>query len=231
MVCREVVKVVSFDVTNTLIRLKTSPGSIYSCEGAKYGINLNKEAIDSVFRTNFKSLMNERPCFGFGQVDGVKKWWRELMFKSCGLDTNENSNKFVNDLFVKFGEGHFYELINQNSAHILENLHLNGFKLAVVSNSDFRIRYILQHLGIAQYFSRFIISSETGIAKPDVAVFKRLSESFGCQNKNILHIGDSKLLDYDPIIKCGGQGLILADKEDDCLVINNLNKLNQLLIN
>ena len=47
------------------------------------------------------------------------------------------------------------------------------FQLAVISNFDGRLRFILQHLGISNYFGYISISSELGADKPDPEIFRR----------------------------------------------------------
>ncbi|CEF66871.1 HAD hydrolase, subfamily IA and HAD-like domain-containing protein [Strongyloides ratti] len=220
---KSLVKVISFDVTDTIIRLKSTPGLIYSIVGRDFGLSLNANKIDSTFREHMKILQNDLPCYGHGKCS-PKNWWGDLIHKCCDLQKNENSMAFVDRLFDELSTSKHYKLINNQTPKILQYLKSNGYKLAVVSNSDSRLRNILYQLLDENYFDEYLISSEIGISKPNKLVFLTLCQRLSCSPQDILHIGDNLTKDYQSIINVGGQGLLLNDSGDQ-ISINSLDNL------
>lgn len=109
---KSLVKVISFDATDTLIRLKGTPGLIYSTVGKDFGLLLNASEINCKFKKDMEILKTELPCFAFGQ-GGPKKWWNELVHRTCNLEKNETSVAFVDRLFNELSSSKHCKLINE----------------------------------------------------------------------------------------------------------------------
>uniref|UniRef100_A0A0K0EZG6 Haloacid dehalogenase-like hydrolase domain-containing protein 3 n=1 Tax=Strongyloides venezuelensis TaxID=75913 RepID=A0A0K0EZG6_STRVS len=222
------VKVISFDATNTLFKLKVSPGFIYSSVGKDFGLSLNAQDIDLKFRDHFNTLEKELPCYGYNKC-GPKRWWDEIIYRCCNLDINETSKEFAGTLYNELSTSKYYTLINDKTPEILKYLKDNGYKLVIVSNSDSRLRSVLPQLLGDNHFDDYFISSELGISKPDHGVFSMLCQRLSCSPRDILHIGDSLVKDYQCIIDFGGQGLLLNNSNDQISIksLNNLYYINK----
>src|SRR5213079_115065 len=70
------------------------------------------------------------------------------------------------------------------------------FELAVISNFDGRLRFILEHLGISKFFSHVFISSELGADKPDPEIYRRASSFIRLEPSEVLHVGDDPERDW-----------------------------------
>ena len=81
------------------------------------------------------------------------------------------------------------------------------FDLAVVSNFDGRLRMILEHLGVSQFFSHVFLSSELGADKPDPEIFRRALRIEQRRPAETLHVGDDPVRDWGGAA-CGGVGSI-----------------------
>jgi putative hydrolase of the HAD superfamily len=77
------------------------------------------------------------------------------------------------------------------------------FQLAVISNFDGRLRFILQHLGISKFFSHVFISSELGTDKPDPEIYRRALKLIGLKPNEVLHIGDDSQRDWKAATAAG----------------------------
>src|SRR5438132_13097833 len=64
------------------------------------------------------------------------------------------------------------------------------FQLAVISNFDGRLRFILEHLGISKFFAYVFVSSEIGADKPDPEIFRRALKIIQLEPDQVLHAGD-----------------------------------------
>ena len=78
----------------------------------------------------------------------------------------------------------------------MEQLHPR-FRLAVISNFDGRLRFILQHLGISKFFADIFISSEIGADKPDPEIFRRALKLIDLTPNEVLHVGDDPERDWE----------------------------------
>ena len=77
------------------------------------------------------------------------------------------------------------------------------FQLAVISNFDGRLRLILQHLGISNFFAHIFISSEIGADKPDPEIFRRALNLIDLKPDEVLHVGDDPKRDWEAASKAG----------------------------
>jgi putative hydrolase of the HAD superfamily len=77
------------------------------------------------------------------------------------------------------------------------------FQLAVISNFDGRLRFILEHLGISKFFAHIFISSEIGADKPDPEIFCRALKLAELKPDEILHVGDDPERDWEAAIAAG----------------------------
>jgi len=77
------------------------------------------------------------------------------------------------------------------------------FQLAVISNFDGRLRFILQHLGISKFFAEIFISSEIGADKPDPEIFQRALKLIDLKPNEVLHVGDDPERDWEAASAAG----------------------------
>jgi len=77
------------------------------------------------------------------------------------------------------------------------------FQLAVVSNFDGRLRFILEHLGISNYFAHVFVSSEIGADKPDPEIFRRVLKFIDLKPTEVLHVGDDSERDWQAASEAG----------------------------
>lgn len=92
----------------------------------------------------------------------------------------------------------------------LSALKRKGLSLGIISNWDSSARPILSKLGITDYFSTIVISSEEGVAKPSREIFERAMEKSGAKADTSLYVGDNY---YDDVVGSRKIGM-------DAVVIN-----------
>jgi putative hydrolase of the HAD superfamily len=128
----------------------------------------------------------------------TKDWWHELV--DLVLDQVAPSlSEFDRDNFFEIAYEHFadasvWQLYPEVSG-VLEQLQPR-FQLAVISNFDGRLRFILQHLGISKFFEHIFISSEIGADKPDPVIFQRGLKLIDLKSNEVLHVGDDPERDW-----------------------------------
>jgi putative hydrolase of the HAD superfamily len=83
---------------------------------------------------------------------------------------------------------------------VLSEIRLAGAKLAVVSNWDSRLPYLLDVLDLDGLFDVVVTSHLIGVEKPDPSIFRSALEALGADPGLTLHVGDVPELDL-----CGAQ--------------------------
>ena len=66
--------------------------------------------------------------------------------------------------------------------------------------------------GLDQYFNAMILSCDTGVIKPEPAIYESICRALGVQRENCVFIGDSPINDYQAPIHHGMEALLI--KED-----------------
>ena len=101
------------------------------------------------------------------------------------------------------------------AAAALAALTAAGYRLAVVSNNDGRLRQQLTAAGLAIYFTATVDSATVGIAKPDPAIFLHAAAALGARPDECVMIGDDPYFDIRASTRAGIRGSILIDAHHD----------------
>lgn len=191
------IKAISFDAANTLIRLTKSVGQHYASIGQRQGLELDPDAVDRVFGRIWKESPVRPATEGGPRLDDDKGWWRELVEGvldrvSAPMD-RPGRDRFFEAAYRLFAEPGVWALYPE-VREVLEAL-APRYELMVISNFDGRLRHIFSHLSISQYFGHIFLSSELGVDKPDPLIFLRALKSCGFAPHEVLHVGDDPVRD------------------------------------
>jgi len=190
-------KTIFFDAAGTLIHLPKSVGHHYALVGRRVGLALDAPALDQAFVACWKQ-MPARPAIEGPREDNDKGWWRELVDRVIDQVAPATS-ELDRDTFFEVAYSHFAEAgvweLYPDVLEVLEALR-SRFDLAVVSNFDGRLRMILEHLGVSQFFSHVFLSSELGADKPDSEIFRRALQLSRARPTETLHVGDDPVRDW-----------------------------------
>ncbi len=197
-------KAIFFDAAGTLIYLPKGVGHNYALVGRSLGLELDAAALESVFRSVWKQ-MPMRPATGQPREDDDKGWWHDLVDRVLD-QVAPNMKDLDRDNFFEIAYEHFAEPgvweLYPEVVDVLGAL-CGRFELSVVSNFDGRLRLILEHLGVPEYFQHIFLSSELGADKPDPLIFRLAAEASGFSPNEILHVGDDPERDWQAASKAG----------------------------
>ena len=198
------IRAILFDAAGTLFYLTNTVGDHYAYIGREVGLELDTQKLDSAFHATWQQ-MPRRPAIDGPRKNDDKGWWRELVghvFDQVAPSVNElDRDNFFEVAYEHFAEPGVWELY-PDVAEVLEQLRPR-FQLAVISNFDGRLRFILQHLGISNYFSYIFISSELGADKPDPEIFCRAGTMMHLNADEVLHVGDDPERDWKAAAAAG----------------------------
>lgn len=190
-------KAIFFDAAGTLIHLPESVGHHYALVGQRIGLALDAAALDRAFAACWKQ-MPARPAIDGPREDDDKGWWLEMVDQVIDQAAPRTS-ELDRDAFFEVAYSHFAEAgvweLYPDVIEVLETLRPR-FGLAVISNFDGRLRMILEHLGVSQFFSHVFLSSELGADKPDPLIYQRALKLSGFAPDEALHVGDDPARDW-----------------------------------
>jgi HAD superfamily hydrolase (TIGR01549 family) len=93
---------------------------------------------------------------------------------------------------------------------MLERLREDGYRLAVISNADGRVRELFRSAGLDDLFELIVDSHELGIEKPDPRIFTHACELMRTTPERSLYIGD--IYEIDVVgARAAGMPVVLVD--------------------
>ena len=197
-------KAIFFDAVGTLFRLTKTVGDHYAYVGREVGLDLNPQNLERAFHAAWEK-MPQRAAIDGPRENDDKGWWRELV--DLVLEQAAPAlSEFDRDNFFEIAYEHFAEAgvweIYPEVPGVLEQSQPR-FQLAVISNFDGRLRFILQHLGISKFFSHVFISSELGADKPDPEIYRRALKLIDRKPTEVLHVGNDSQRDWEAASAAG----------------------------
>jgi putative hydrolase of the HAD superfamily len=190
-------KAIFFDAAGTLLRLTKTVGQHYAFVGAEIGLKLDPNKLDRAFTAAW-TQMPKRAAMDGPRPNDDKDWWRTLVDRVLDQTAPElkelDRDNFFEIAYEHFAEAGVWELYPE-VIDVLAKLQPR-FQLAVISNFDGRLRFILEHLGVSKFFGHVFISSELGADKPDPEIFRRALNVIRLAPQEVLHVGDDEARDW-----------------------------------
>jgi putative hydrolase of the HAD superfamily len=198
------IKAIFFDAAGTLFFLTNTVGGHYAYVAREVGLDLNAQELDRAFHIAWQQMPRRSAIEGPRENDD-KAWWRGLVhrvFDQVAPSLNDvDRDNFFEVAYEHFAEPGVWELYPEVLS-VLKELR-KRFQLAVISNFDGRLRFILQHLGISKYFGHIFISSELGADKPDPEIYRRALNLMRLDADEVLHVGDDLERDWKAATAAG----------------------------
>jgi putative hydrolase of the HAD superfamily len=197
-------KAIFFDAVGTLFHLNGTVGHHYALVGNEVGLTLDAHQLDDAFFLAWKKMPRRAAIEGPRENDD-KGWWRDLVdlvLDQVAPSLSElDRDNFFEIAYEHFAESGVWELYPE-VPNILRQLRPR-FQLAVISNFDGRLRFILEHLGISKFFAHIFISSEIGADKPDPEIYRRALKLIDLKPNEVLHVGDDPERDWEAASAAG----------------------------
>ncbi|XP_036336376.1 rhythmically expressed gene 2 protein [Rhagoletis pomonella] len=239
-------RLITFDVTNTLLQFRTSPGKQYGEIGALFGVLCDNDELARNFKTNWYLMNRKYPNFGRNSSIGWQQWWHQLIgatFADSGsLIPEEKLGNLANHLLELYKTSLCWQNCN-GSIDLLNYLRLqqqlaptnhsdnevgnnqsnnkSPISLGVIANFDPRLDILLRNLKIQHYFDFAINSYDSNVEKPNPEIFHfamRLSELKDLKPEECLHIGDGPTTDYLAAKNVGWNSALIHEKNASLLI-------------
>jgi putative hydrolase of the HAD superfamily len=203
------IRVVTFDAAGTLIRLLRPPGFVYADIAQEFGYSLNREHLQSAFKTVWRAFPPPNESDG-PSPDDDRNWWRDFVaatIANAGYSI-EPFDRYFATLYESFARPGVWEIF-PDIPQVLGELRRLAVRLGVISNFDRRLYRILEDLDVRSTFEHLVISSEIGVRKPARRIFEAAARQFKVNPEEVLHIGDDSEADFDGARSAGFNALLI----------------------
>jgi putative hydrolase of the HAD superfamily len=93
----------------------------------------------------------------------------------------------------------------------LEALRGRGYRMAVISNADGRVRRLLEEAGLTGHLEFVIDSAEVGIEKPDPRIFRTAADRLDLPPSVCAYVGDIYEIDVVGALGAGLEPVLIGD--------------------
>jgi len=215
------IQAVTFDAGGTLMEPWPSVGHVYSEVAAELGYDaVSPEELNEAFATAWK--LKQRFDYSLSAWFGLVE---EVFGKHLSAPL---SQKLFNSLYQRFSQGAAWRVYD-DVRPTLETLRQRGYRLAVISNWDPRLKPLLADLQLSDYFETIVLSVDVGATKPAAKIFEHTLSLLKLPRAEILHIGDSMEEDGIGPRQCGMAALLLNRERKTEGCVSSLADLLSLL--
>ena len=230
------IKAISFDFYNTLVRFWPPLDEIQQASCRELGLQVSKEAINrgySVADVYFNEENATRPLATRTEVERSAFFGRyeQIILENAGLPVSLDLAKQIWKLAMSVPKDFitFEDVIPSLSA-----LRSAGYRLGVLSNLRRDMDSLCEHLGLAPYLDFCVSSTDAGAEKPHAPIFLAALKQMAAAPGETVHVGDQYCSDvlgaravgmHSVLIDRGG----LNTQVNDCPKIGSLAELHNLL--
>jgi putative hydrolase of the HAD superfamily len=183
-----VTRAITFDVGQTLVELDTA---MLARRLAERGVVVAQETLDAALPNAWRT--HERAV-----AAGARHPWKVLMRAVLEGIGEEH----VDWLWDEQPRANLWRRPIAGMRELVESLHGRA-KLAIISNSEGKLKELMEELGWARWFEVIADSGALGIAKPDRGIFDWTLARIGARAEDCLHVGDSYGADVEGALAVG----------------------------
>ncbi|XP_055911825.1 rhythmically expressed gene 2 protein [Eupeodes corollae] len=212
-------RLVTFDITDTLLTFKRSPAIQYSETAANYGYpHLNQDKLMQSFRTEFKMLMKKYPNYGKTTPNmDWNQWWIKLVlniFNSIESGIPEKDALIIAKELVRLYRTDVCWLALDGSTELVSKMKESGKKVGVISNFDASLPQILKAMNFNE-FDFILTAYDCGVLKPNKGIFDLALAKCDIKSDQALHIGNLYDLDYLGARAAGWSSALISEMTDE----------------
>ncbi|MDA1127881.1 MAG: HAD family hydrolase [Chloroflexi bacterium] len=230
------IKAVSFDFYNTLVRFWPPLEEIQQAACHELGLTVREKAIThgyAVADLLFNRENEERSLSSRSDEERLEFFGRyeQLILETAGIPVSIDLAQRVWKMAMSVPKDF---MPFDDTVPALEQLRESGYKVGVITNLRRDLSQLCERVGLSPYLDFMVGSEEVGIEKPHPPIFIAALEKVGAAPQEVVHVGDQIRSDV-----MGAQGVgmhaVLIDRSGfgpeavDCLKISSLAELSALL--
>ena len=230
------IKAVSFDFYNTLVRFWPPLEEIQQAACHELGLTVQEEDITrgyAVADVLFNRENEDRPLSKRSDKERLEFFGRyeQLILETSGIpvsmDLAQRVWKIAMSIPKEFVPFH-------DSVPVLEELRESGYQVGVITNLRRDLDELCQRVGLSPYLDFTVGSEEVGIEKPHPPIFMAALEKVGASPEEVLHVGDQVRSDVKGAEGVGMKAVLIdrsgyTPESEGCLTISSLSELTKVL--
>ncbi|GAX24727.1 hypothetical protein FisN_4Hh285 [Fistulifera solaris] len=218
------IRVITTDVTGTLVSFRGSLSDHYLGSAAKCGVQIPRgTSFERSFARAYREMCREYPCFG-SQMMTAKEWWKLVVLRSFAHSgttlTPEQQDTVFQRIYSLFGSLKAYEKF-EDTLPFLHWVQRKNIVCGILSNADERYGdSILPMLGLTHDELQFMcFSKDWGFEKPDgrffLAAMQQAERLLHHHSQDpllpghVLHIGNDYAKDFEGAKRAGMHAVLL----------------------
>lgn len=218
-------RLVTFDVTDTLLTFRQSPEVEYAEAIRRLGFPCSaacETRMSTQFRTHYKQLDAAAPNFGRGahpQMTWVN-WWRRLIeqvLKASDVHLSAGQMRSVADhLIDRYETADCWQTVPAAN-ELITAVRDAGLCVGIISNHDPRLKFVVDNVRLPP-FDFILASYEVGATKPSPLIFDlalKMCPRGAVLPHEALHVGNTPALDYVGARESGWCGALIANGKHD----------------
>lgn len=210
------IKLVSFDVWNTLLRIDEMFRAVSKgiSEVLEIGVESAKQFL-------YQSYAEAKRLRRLGELDEVKavEVSQKLLAERLSTSIDSIRRGIARALLYIDPDSILYT----DTVETLEALSKKGIAMAIIGNTLFwsssYTRHILEKIGIAKHFRIQVYADEVGVSKPDRRIFTYLCKTLGIEPENAVHVGDGVVEDLGGALSAGMKAVLVKRGSSDMYVV------------
>lgn len=198
MMHRLQIRLLTWDVKDTLLRIRRPVGEEYATKARAHGLEVEAATLEQAFGQAFRAQSHSFPNYGLSHGLTSCQWWLDVVlqtFHIAGIQDAQTVASIANQLYKDFSKPCTWQVL-EGAESTLKGCRKRGLRLAVVSNFDRRLEDILVGLGLREHFDFVLTSEAAGWPKPNSRIFHEALQLAQVEPAVAAHIGDNYYCDY-----------------------------------
>jgi len=135
----------------------------------------------------------------------------DTLLRRLGVEASPERSLAARRIAEEHGRANLWSRRADGAAEVLEALRERGYRIAVISNADGRVRGLLAAAGLSGLLEFILDSAEVGVEKPDPRIFLAATERLGLSPAACAYVGDIYEIDAAGAERAGLFPILLGD--------------------
>lgn len=229
-------KVVFFDLDDTLLKSKEINFNIFDKIKNLLGLNIDTKDFLRTFRTILRKNMLRYADYPINDLVGLDsidllmvnddyKFADLISFKNSVVKDLKSVYKIVLDEYKFFDE--ILNMRNDYSLHIdgmrelIVYLKEQGYKIGIITNGASEVQHIkIDKANLRDIVDYIYVSGDFKMGKPDLKFYKMILDDVGVKPTNSIMIGDNLVNDYLGALAAGMNAIYFGQYKDNYKTLN-----------
>ncbi len=212
------VRVVFFDMADTLVTVQPSWYALYVAVCRAHGIALDEAVVARAYGEVFARLDHDGDAHTHEATqEADERYYRAIngaVLRAAGVPPEVSLDRVLADLHRVFDDPAHFHLF-PDAFPTLHLLRERGYRLGVISNWSWNLPELCDGLGLTPLFEQIVTSARVGTSKPHAAIFQHALHAMHVSPAEAVHVGDNRIADVMGARAVGMHAILLMHGKGD----------------